>query len=114
MRILLVGLIAGFSLAAVAQDGGVAAKIENAMASDVRTEADVARDRNRKPVATLEFFRLKDDMRVIELVPGGGWYTKLLAACSSRSLWLSQVPTASQYSGWVSMSAGRCLNHARN
>lgn len=79
MRILLIGLIAGFSLAAVAQEGGVADKIENAMASDIRSEADVARDRNRKPVATLQFFELEDDMRVLELMPGGGWYTKLLA-----------------------------------
>ena len=79
MRILLIGLIAGFSFAAVAQEGGVADKIENAMASDIRSEAEVARDRNRKPVATLAFFQFSDDMRVIELLPGGGWYTKLLA-----------------------------------
>jgi predicted methyltransferase len=79
MRIMLIGLVAGFSLAAVAQEGGVADKIENAMASDIRSEAEVARDRNRKPVATLQFFELEDDMRVLELMPGGGWYTKLLA-----------------------------------
>jgi len=49
------------------------------MASDVRTEEEVARDQNRLPVETLEFFGLRDDMKVIELIPGGGWYTKLLA-----------------------------------
>ena len=54
-------------------------KIEAAMQSDIRTEADTDRDRNRKPVETLEFFGLRDDMKVIELVPGGGWYTKILA-----------------------------------
>ena len=53
--------------------------IRAAMESDVRTEAERARDRNRKPIETLEFFRMRDDMRVLELVPGGGWYTKLLA-----------------------------------
>jgi len=79
MRILLAIVIAGLSLGAVAQDDGVAEKIMGAMASDIRTEADLARDRNRKPVETLEFFQLTDDMRVIELLPGGGWYTKLLA-----------------------------------
>jgi predicted methyltransferase len=79
MRILFVSIIAGLSLSAFAQDASVAAKIEAAMAGDVRTEADVARDRNRKPVETLEFFQLSDDMRVLELLPGGGWYTKLLA-----------------------------------
>jgi predicted methyltransferase len=79
MRILLAIVIAGLSLGAGAQDSSVADKIMEAMASDLRSEAEVARDRNRKPVATLEFFQLTDDMRVIELIPGGGWYTKLLA-----------------------------------
>ena len=79
MRILIAGIIAGLSLGAVAQEGGVEDKIKAAMASDIRTEAEVARDRNRKPVETLAFFQLSDDMRVLELLPGGGWYTKLLA-----------------------------------
>jgi len=49
------------------------------MASDIRTEAEVLRDRNRMPLETLQFFGLRDDMRVLEMLPGGGWYTKLLA-----------------------------------
>ena len=53
--------------------------IKAAMASDIRTDNEKARDRNRKPVETLKFFGIKDDMKVLELVPGGGWYTKLLA-----------------------------------
>lgn len=79
MRILFACIIAGLSLVAFAQDDGVEAKIKDAMAADIRTEAEVARDRNRKPVETLAFFQLSDDMRVLELMPGGGWYTKLLA-----------------------------------
>jgi predicted methyltransferase len=79
MRILFVCIIAGLSLGAFAQDDGVEAKIKEAMAADIRTEAEVARDRNRKPVETLAFFQLSDDMQVLELLPGGGWYTKLLA-----------------------------------
>jgi predicted methyltransferase len=54
-------------------------KLKAAMKSEVRTEAEMERDRNRNPVKTLEFFELRDDMTVIELLPGGGWYTKLLA-----------------------------------
>ena len=57
----------------------VEAKLEVAMASEVRTERDIERDRNRMPVETLRFFGLRDDMRIVELLPGGGWYTKLLA-----------------------------------
>lgn len=54
-------------------------KIKAAMESSIRTDAERARDRNRRPIQTLDFFGLTDDMRVLELVPGGGWYTKLLA-----------------------------------
>ncbi|WP_057830753.1 class I SAM-dependent methyltransferase [Colwellia sp. TT2012] len=53
--------------------------IKQAMSSYIRTDKEKARDSNRKPVETLQFFGIKDDMRVLELVPGGGWYTKLLA-----------------------------------
>lgn len=54
-------------------------KIRSAMKAEIRTEAEVERDRNRRPVQTLKFYGLKDDMKVLELLPGGGWYTKLLA-----------------------------------
>jgi len=54
-------------------------RLKAAMESDIRTEKEVERDRNRKPVDTLDFFGLRDDMKVVELLPGGGWYTKLLA-----------------------------------
>lgn len=68
------------SVNAVADDfDAVKAKLETAMAADIRTEEEVARDANRLPVETLDFFGLRDDMKVVELIPGGGWYTKLLA-----------------------------------
>jgi len=53
-------------------------KIQAAMQSDLRSAADTARDRNRKPIQTLEFLGFEDDMTVIEFFPGGGWYTKIL------------------------------------
>ncbi len=49
-----------------------------AMKSDIRNEADTKRDRNRMPVYALEFFGLKQDMKVLEIAPGNGWYTKIL------------------------------------
>ena len=57
----------------------VTAKLEAAMHSETRSAADMQRDSNRKPVETLAFFGLRDDMRVLELFPGRGWYTSLLA-----------------------------------
>lgn len=54
-------------------------KITAAMNSDARSADDKARDKERKPRQTLEFFGLQDDMRVVELLPAGGWYTTILA-----------------------------------
>lgn len=54
-------------------------KIEAAMKSDIRTAEEKGRDEERRPRETLEFFGLKDNMRVVELVPAGGWFTKILA-----------------------------------
>ncbi len=54
-------------------------KLETAMGADIRSQAEKERDENRKPIETLEFFGLDDSMKVVELFPGGGWYTRLLA-----------------------------------
>lgn len=54
-------------------------KIETAMKAELRSDKETARDSNRKPVKTLEFFGFRDDMKVVEFVPGGGWYSKILA-----------------------------------
>lgn len=67
------------SVAAGASAGEIDDKVKAALAADIRTEAEAARDANRKPLETLKFFGLEDDMAVLELVPGGGWYTKVLA-----------------------------------
>jgi predicted methyltransferase len=53
-------------------------KIAAAMQSDIRTAEEKARDAERKPRQTLEFLGLKDDMKVVELVPAGGYFTKIL------------------------------------
>ena len=55
------------------------AKVEAALADESRPSEDRMRDRNRRPLDTLNFFGLKDNMRVLELIPGGGWYTRVLA-----------------------------------
>jgi len=67
--------LAGNALAA----NDIDSKVEAALAAEARPQADRDRDRNRKPLDTLTFFGLKDDMRVLELIPGGGWYTRVLA-----------------------------------
>ncbi|NOX51374.1 MAG: class I SAM-dependent methyltransferase [Gammaproteobacteria bacterium] len=59
--------------------------LQAAMAGEARSEAERARDKNRKPVETLEFFGLKADMKVLEMLPGGGWYTKILAPVLAKN-----------------------------
>ncbi|MBE1286272.1 MAG: methyltransferase [Alteromonadaceae bacterium] len=62
-------------------DGGSDLKslVQQAQNADGRPERDAKRDRNRKPAETLAFFGLEPDMKVVELMPGGGWYTRILA-----------------------------------
>lgn len=44
-----------------------------------RSAEDRARDAHRHPAETLAFFRLQPGMTVAEVLPGGGWYTRILA-----------------------------------
>jgi predicted methyltransferase len=64
---------------AAGADAATDAKIRQSLAGPQRTDAERARDGYRHPLETLEFFGLKDDMTVVELSPGGGWYTAVLA-----------------------------------
>ena len=56
------------------------AALTAALGADIRTDEDKARDGSRKPMETLRFFGIKEDMRVLELLPGRGWYTKILGS----------------------------------
>lgn len=78
MRVLLAATILSLSVCVQAANE-IDAKVEAALAAESRPEADRIRDENRLPLETLNFFGLKDNMRVIELLPGGGWYTRVLA-----------------------------------
>jgi len=62
-----------------ADDLSLAASVERAMWGEHRSEANMARNRYRHPVGTLEFFGLRPDMTVVEIWPGAGWYTEVLA-----------------------------------
>ena len=78
MKYLLLLLI---SFSVIAEDNFkvVEEKLKSALNSDIRTDQEKQRDSNRNAIGTLKFLGLSDDMKVIELLPGGGWYTKLLA-----------------------------------
>lgn len=59
--------------------GNDSALIERAIAGAHRSEANRARDIHRHPRETLLFFGLRPDMTVVEIWPGAGWYTEILA-----------------------------------
>lgn len=76
-------LIAGAAFAKDEAGGaGTAAQadsIATAIAGDWRDPKNVARDVYRHPQQTLLFFGVEPDMNVVEIAPGGGWYTEILA-----------------------------------
>ena len=53
--------------------------LERAVTSEERDPKNAARDSSRHPLETLSFFGIKSDMTIVELSPGGGWYTEILA-----------------------------------
>lgn len=56
-----------------------AVDLESVIAGPQRTAAYAARDQYRRPQQTLEFFGVEPGMTVVEIAPGGGWYTEILA-----------------------------------
>ncbi|THD80955.1 MAG: methyltransferase [Phenylobacterium sp.] len=70
--------------AAAVLTAGVAAAatpayIAAAVADKARPEADTKRDADRKPAAMLEFAGVKPGMTVVDLIPGGGYFTRLFS-----------------------------------
>ncbi len=72
------GVIFLAGAAAVAAQG-VEPLLDQALAGEHRAEANRKRDVYRHPRETLLFFGLKPDMSVLEIWPGSGWYSEILA-----------------------------------
>lgn len=62
----------------------VPAAIADAVTAPTRSAANAARDRYRHPAETLAFFGVKPGDTVVEVWPGGGWYTEILAPMSAK------------------------------
>jgi predicted methyltransferase len=76
----------GLALAATVQAGGSGElgaeahkALEQAVANPARSDKNRARDAYRHPVETLAFFGVRPTDTVVEIWPGGGWYTEILA-----------------------------------
>ena len=53
-------------------------QLKAAIDGDARSAENKSRDAYRHPFETLMFFGIKPDMTVVEISPGGGWYTEIL------------------------------------
>ena len=56
-----------------------AEKLKAVIAGDHRSDRNKARDTHRHPYETLAWFGVEEDMTVVEIFPGGGWYSKIIA-----------------------------------
>ncbi len=56
-----------------------AGSLDEAISGDHRSAENRSRDTYRHPGETLAFFGFRPDQTVVELWPGGGWYTEILA-----------------------------------
>lgn len=70
---------AAVALIALASSAVAQANIKAAIADPHRPAVDTARDAARKPAETLAFAKVRPGETVLELVPGGGYFTRLLS-----------------------------------
>ena len=61
------------------KDIATTVNLDAALAGEHRSAANSARDGWRHPAETLGFFGLTPELTVMEIWPGGGWYTEVLA-----------------------------------
>ncbi|HEY1926884.1 MAG TPA: methyltransferase [Caulobacteraceae bacterium] len=74
------GVIAGtLALLALASSAGAQANIKAAVADPSRPAEDTARDAARKPAETLAFAKVRPGETILEIVPGGGYFTRLFS-----------------------------------
>lgn len=71
--------------------------LDAALAAPTRTPANVARDKYRHPAETLSFFGVQPGHSVVEMWPGGGWYTEVLAPYLASGGTLQVVPPSGRY-----------------
>lgn len=57
----------------------VTAQMKAAVADSARPEADTARDANRKPAEMLAFAGITPGKVVVDMLPGGGYFTRIFA-----------------------------------
>lgn len=59
--------------------------LSEVIAGDWRSADEKSRDAARKPVENLQFWSLKPGASILEVQPGGGWWTRILAPYAART-----------------------------
>lgn len=75
----LIPLFTASLLALVSGTANAGQSLEESIAGKHRSAENRARDAYRHPLGTLRFFDIQPEQRVVEVWPGGGWYTEILA-----------------------------------
>jgi len=85
IRTLFVAGAASLAVASAAVAAEADAVLAEVVAGDWRAPDDRARDDARHPVEALTFWGLKPGMTILEVQPGGGWWTDILAPYARRT-----------------------------
>jgi predicted methyltransferase len=74
-------------------------RLKEVIAGDHRSADNAARDAYRHPYETLTFFGIRPDMTVVEIYPGRGWYTEILAPYlkDNGTLYAAEAPSDPSY-----------------
>lgn len=71
------------------------AALQAAINAPSRDDANSARDVYRHPLQTLQFFDVQPNQTIIEITPGGGWYSEILAPyLNADGHYIGAVPAA--------------------
>lgn len=90
---------------AKATDPAPSAALTAAVKAPSRTETNVARDQYRHPAETLAFFGVKPTDTVVEIWPGGGWYTEILAPYLANGKFYAAAPSQQALGGVMKLKA---------
>jgi predicted methyltransferase len=73
------------AIAAVTVAAGLASVAGAAITNSIRPAEDVARDTTRKPGEMIRFAKIKSGQTVVDMLPGGGYFTRVFAQAVGAS-----------------------------
>ena len=81
MTFVAMALVSAGAFAAASTDS----VLTEVIAGDWRSAAEKSRDTARKPIENLQFWGLKPGASILEVQPGAGWWTRILAPYAART-----------------------------